>query len=544
MKKRVMLAVILAGALCVPTVVSADTGVTKIGTLGYSQWIYNTNLLKVEGSTGYGVQTVDGTAVTESVYSGMDSKYGYIILDEYEEGYAYKGVIDKSGKQLLPFDYADIKILNQNWILGINIEDATADVYDYESWTEDNTYYKIAKVDVYSVVDGTATCVTSLTRENFMDAKAVGPYINIEDRATGIVTSYDAAFTQVATDIYIYDSPVENLEYEIFMENDLKGIKDASGNVILAPTFEYIYDFNHGHAEVELNDKTGLVDEKGNIVVPAEFEDVDTVYTGAYNEEEDSCSVYNAFGYYTVVRDGKVGYVKEGQVVFEPKYSEDVFESNGVSGTVVDLTGNTILVAADGVETVLEGYDRIYPMEGSCGMFYEVSNADGMEGVIDWHGKEVLPCTYGQVSMSYDGNYILASVDYQTYELYQVSTGMTAETNAASEEVATETEVEAAGEEVATETTEEVAADSAVEEVSSEFSGVLTLIDSAKSILANDSMENRTAAAAVLESAAALLGEEQAAVAVLINSAAEQLKAEGTDLNVVLTLIDSAVVML
>ena len=573
MKKRMVIALALAGVLCVPSMVSAGTTLTQIGTVGYARWIYNTNLLRVEGSDGYGVQKADGTMITECKYGSFDSYYGYIILNEYEEGLEYAGVIDKEGNQLVPCDYAEIKILNQNWILGINLEEATADQYDYESWLSSDTYYKITKVDIYSVVDGAATCVASLARENYMDAEAAGPYINIQDRATSVISSYDAAFEQVATDLsYISDAPVNILDYEIYKENGRKGIKDLEGNIILEPSFEYIYDYRYGYAEVESDGKDGLVDKEGNVVVPAEYDKVYSTYYAPYDEETNRTNTYNALGYYTVCLDGKIGYVTSGgEVTSEPKYSKDVFESKGVSGTVDDLTGNKILVAADGVETVLEGYDRINPLDGSYGVYYKVSNADGMEGVIDWHGEEILPCEYEDVSMSYDGNYILVNVDYDNYEIYQVTTelgGNAAEesTEAAVEEAdSTETADDAAVEEIVAEESTENADEAVVEDAestesaedavvddteaaedaaASENSAVITLIDSAKATLASDTPENRVAAATIFNSAAAMLGEDQAAVAVIISSAVTQLQTEGSDLNVVLTLIDSAVNML
>lgn len=540
MKKKLITTMILLGALGAPTMVSAETVLKEIGTVENADWIYNTNLLKVNTSTGYAVQSVDGTVLTEGIYRNFDSSCGYLIADKNESGLAYEGVLTKDGAQLIPCDYADIKVLNKNWILGIKLEESTADVYDYESWLSDDAYYLITSVDVYVVKDNTAACVATLPRENYLDAEAFGEYINIQDRSTNAITTYDLSYTQVAADLSsVWDKPAVAERYEIFEENGQEGIKDAEGNVILEPSYEYIYETSHGYFEVSTGDKEGLVDEAGNVVVPAEYDAVYTSYRGAYNEEYDTTTVYSALGYYTVDVGGKIGFVdSKGQLVSEPKYAREAMEYNGVSGIVTDVTGSQILVAADGTETILEGYDSVYAMDAGYGMYYRVRNAEGKEGMIDWHGEEVLPCIYNDVSMSHDGNYILITEDYMNFVIYEVNSDFTSsETEAAGEEDATETP------EAAAKTVEEggaVEESEAIEKPEvSDASGISAVLDSAVSILASDSAGNREAAISIIQTAAGKLGEDQAAAAVILENVVEQLETEGSDINSILTLIES-----
>lgn len=551
MRKKVVAIMVLAGILGASTAVSAETTLTEIRTVQNARWIYNTNLLKAETPTGYAVQTVDGTMLTEGIYRDFDCSYGYLIVDENEDGLEYEGVIMQDGTQLIPCDYADIKVLNENWVLAFKLEEATADQYDYESWFSNDTYYKITNVDVYAITDNAAVCVVSLPRENYLDAYAVGEYINIQDRATSVISSYDRSYTQIATDLsYISTNPVEVIDYEIFSENGQKGIKDIEGNVILEPSYQYIYDMRYGYFEVSTGEKEGLLDEAGNVVVPAEYDYVQTTYYGAYNAKYDTSATYCALGYYTVTLNDKVGFVgSDGQLASEPKYSKDVLSSNGVSGIVTDITGDKILVAADGVETILEGYDSIYPIDGGCGMYYLVRNADYMEGMIDWHGEEVFPCIYDDISMSYDGKYLLITEDYSNYVLYEVTTNLVTEGAVAAEETAVVEEATAAEETIVDET---VTAENAVVEESvateetavADNSGVIAVINSAKSILASDSAENRVAAATIIKTAVTMVGEDQAAVSVILANVVEQLETEGSDVNVILSLIDSAVSIL
>lgn len=536
MKRKLIAAAILMGILGTSATASAATVLNEVGTVADADWIYNTNLLKVRTSTGYAVQTVDGTVLTEGIYRSLDSYYGYLIVDVDSSDMAYEGVLTKDGSQLIPCDYADIKVLNKNWILGIKLNESTADVYDYESWFSEDAYYIISSVDVYSVTDNTATCVATLSRENYMDAEAVGEYINIQDRSTSVISSYDSSYTQIATGLSsVYNEPVDVVDYEIFEENGQRGIRDAEGNTILAPSYKYINDARYGYFEVSTRDKEGLVDEAGNLVVPAEYDDVYTSYYGAYNEEYDTTSTYVALGYYTVNVDGKIGFVNsEGQLASEPKYSRDAMEYNGVSGIVTDVTGAKILVAADGTETILEGYDSIYAMDAGYGMYYRIRNAEGMEGIIDWHGEEVLPCVYEDVSMSYDGKYLLVTEDYTNYVIYTISSDLTTETESAEAEETPEESADAAVSESVGEAEEAETAEA------SDTTGVAAVIESAISILGTDSAENRAAAASILKAASSKLGDDQAAVSVILESTIEQLETEGTDINSILTLIESA----
>lgn len=531
----------LLGVLGTSVTASAETVLEETGTVADARWISNTNLLRVGTSTGYAVQSVDGTMLTEGIYRNFDSAYGYLIADKNESGLAYEGVLTMDGSQMIPCDYADIKVLNKNWILGIKLEESTADVYDYESWFSEDAYYLISSVDVYAVTDNTATCVATLPRENYLDADAVGEYINIQDRSTNAITSYDKSYTQIATDLSsTLDEPVGVIDYEIFEENGQEGIRDAEGNTILEPSYKYIYETRYGYFEVSNGEKDGLVDSDGNVVVPAEYDDIYTTYYGAYNEKYNSTTVYSALGYYTVNIDGKIGFVNsEGQLASEPKYAKEAMEYNGVSGIVTDVTGEQILVAADGTETVLEGYDHIYPMDAGYGMYYRVRNAEGQEGIIDWHGAEVLPCIYDDVSMSYDGQYFLVTEDYNNYVIYTVSSELTTETASADEsaEAVTE-EVEATDAAVSKSVEEAEAAETEGTD------GVAAVIESAASILGIDSAENRAAAASILKSALGKLGDDQAAAAVILESVIEQLETEGTDINSILTLIESAVNLL
>lgn len=420
MRKKLLYIGVISSMLCLPLVANAETTLTKTNSLQYSHWISDTNLLCVEGDSGYGIATMDGTLLTESIYTrSFNYSKGYICGAEKSDDLHNQGVFALDGTIVIPFEYADIKALNEHWFLGIVVEKSTADQYDYTSWSSNNDYYLIKTVDVYYLEDGKGTKVSSLTRDHYIDSYAFGPYINIQDRTTNVISTYDAQFTQVATDLkYIFSESVEIGGLSTFRFNGQYGLQDAEGNEVMPASYSIIYDFYRGYAEVSTEVKTGLIDEEGTLIVPTEYDDIELSYY--LPSSPTSSSGYNANGYFAVVQDGKLGFVDEtGTLTCAPKYSENVLELTGASAVLTDLEGNTIIVAADGVETMIEGYERVSAMYYGSGMYYTVRNADYQYGMIDWHGNEILPCQYDDISLSGDGKYVMATTNYDN-DIYQI----------------------------------------------------------------------------------------------------------------------------
>lgn len=593
MKKKLL--TVIAGLVmtALPVTVQAQTTLNAVGAVSDASWVDGTTLLCVEGNNGYGLMTVDGKLLTPDVYSrSMEYHDGYIIARPVSEDLNCAGLLglnDLSGAAVMPFQYGEVKVLSGHWAIGIVLEKATASQYDYQSLIGDN-YYLIQNVDVYYLDHGKGNHLATLTRDQYMDARANETYIHIEDRTTNVVTRYDAQFQAVETDVKnIYELPPDPDDLVTYRENGQYGVKDGMDHIVMEPSFQSIYDFNGDYAVVSNGEKKGLIDAQGQVIVPVEYDDIKRSY---YTPE--GASDYNANGYFAVVTDGKIGFVDEtGAVTCEPKYSETAAEITGASALLTDLEGNQLLIAADGVETVLEGYDRVRACDYGSGMYYEVHDADYNEGLIDWHGEELLPCEYSDISFSGDGQYILARSkdNYSTCNIYRVTyekdgsektpaveleekgteaaepateTETVFELDAETEEetmpgVESDTEAETvpdAGKE--TETMSGAEKDTEAENVSGmeteaategtdaagDASAVVALLDGAISLLDGDAAANRVSIQSLLENARGLLGEGQEAVASLLDSAITLLQSESFDAQSVKALLDSAKILL
>lgn len=526
-RKCAMMTVFAVGAAAaLPLTASAEISLEKAYEVaGTGRFVNGSNLLIMEGNSGYYLTSMDGQVKSEEIYRRTtENEYGMIIVNQNNEELNSTGALNQNGQEMIPTKYGDIDVLNDEWALGITLKEATADQYDYENLWGDEAYYLIDTVDVYHVADGAATCLATLPRENIMDAKAYGSYINIQDRATGTVDTYDASFQKAASDVGdIYAEPEANAKLVVYRENGQYGVKDAQGNIVMEPSFSMIGDFMYGYAEVYSDDKSGLIDEQGNVVVEPVYDDVERLFYLPYVNEYGSGYGYNANGYFAVVQDGKFGYIdSQGNTTMEPKYSESAVEVNGVTAILTDLEGNERLLAADGTETVVEGYERIVPLQNGSGFYYRTEDAEYNEGMIDWHGNEIIPCENDDIVISGDGKYVLVDADYSDgiVEIYKLPG---AETEAPAEETAAAAETEAPAEETAAAETEAPA-----EEIG-DTGSAKALLESAATLLDNDSAEIRTSVKILVQQAAAAIGDQNEAAVILLDNVLEMLETEGTD---------------
>lgn len=472
---------------------------------GDVEWVEHTNLMVVPGQKGFVLTDINGNWITEDIYSShFTYDKGLITAALYNgESLSASGALKIDGSVAVPFQYGDVDVLNENWAVGVALVEATRENYDYESWSSDAVYL-IDYVDIYNVNTGAKI---TLPRANYADSNANGAILKVEDRLNGEVTVYDAAFNVLGkTDSLYNEDFVDGVV--AYREERLYGLKDGE-EIILEPTYHYIYGFRGDYAMAEMNGKYGLIDKAGNLAVPCEYDDFNTSYYLPQN-----ATGYCAGGYFCIIQDGKLGYASAAGITCEPKYSEDIMENNGASATFTDMEGNLNIMAADGVITPVTGYERVRVAYDSSGFYYVVTDADYNYGLIDWHGEVIFPCQYNSIELSGDGQYALVEVDYNDAELYKLDNG-----EAAAAAVEVPAEAPAAEAPIA----EAPAADN---------SAVKTLLESAKLVIATDanaaatiigsaiSMLNGNPAAAILEGAKAVLqtGSPETAITLIDNA--------------------------
>lgn len=423
---------VLMMALCVPAM--ADVTTIEFDTYDVSLNEKTGTFAVADKSAGcYVLMDADGNRLTEEKYQLMNPMdTGFEVA--MENGTNNMGYIDGQGNLLVPMQYGDINWISDEWQIGVKLELATAENYDYQSWSDDS-YYLISANDVYYKGQHVGT----LSRMELDYGYAYGDYLYICDREDNSAF-YDSTMTKSAYadgeyySEYDYDYSTdvvwhcgsnqqaftagctltsENVEQDLY---EIDGrVYDLQGNVVFETGNWDIYsDFYGDYAVIRHSDgKLGVVDRSGNIILPCEYDEID-YYDGLFH-----C------GYQVVVKDGKLGYVDlNGNVTAECKYSESIFDVTASPlSSLKDMEGMTIVISGAAGELPERYSEARLSYTDGCTVFAAL-NAEGSAGVVDMYGNVVVPFDgkYDSVydfSISEDGSLIGAYSDgvYTFYKL-------------------------------------------------------------------------------------------------------------------------------
>jgi len=429
------LALVLAAAMCATAFAGAEiSGVkqmTESRDVTLNRWS-NTMIYRSEDSSTYALIDAQGNVLTDKPYIAMStSGAGFVVA--LEEGLNVQGFINGQGKEMTAMAYGDIVVVDENWQIGVVLETATGENYDYRNFSNDE-FFLVTAYDVYYQ----GARIGTLNRMDYSSANAYGKYLYVTDR-NGNGGYYDSAFNKsgytgnVYTE-YVFDSangvvwhPGSNQQAFCAgctltsedVTNDLYFVGgsclDLQGNAVFAqgayqPSGIWRGDY---HKVRGFNNLYGLVDRSGNLVLPCEY---DAIWEGTYDG-------FFGSGYQAVVKEGKFGYVDlKGNVTCPFTYSESVVGS--ASSPVVkvkNMEGNYILLSAAAGE--LPGsYAYVYTHEG-CPLI-EVEDADGNKGIIDIWGNEVLPIGENSaINIAHDGSMFTVYAGYHQTDVYSVGYG-------------------------------------------------------------------------------------------------------------------------
>jgi len=510
--------------------------------------IYGANLFYKRLENGYALFDFDNNRLTEGIYSGsFNCRSG--MLRTYlakGEGVNIYGVLAADGTEVLPFKYGDVDVLNEHWAYGLTlVEAADRNNFDYEVTINDvaNVYF-IDTVDVYSLETG---MIKSFTRENFSAIYPVGNCVNVMDRATGNVITYDANFNElgVIENGSVYNDDYAVSDFNTFYEDGRYGATDAQGNVIVEANYAFMYYPDEGeYATIEKNDKEGIIDIQGNVIIEPQFDEIEILRCMPKTMD----AVYYYDGYVLFEQDGKLGYATSAGVTCEAKYSDNVLDNHGLSCSFIDMEGNYNIMAADGIVTTITGYEDITPASYSGGYYYIVRDDDYNRGLIDWHGNVVFPCEYNDIEFSADGQFVLVSPEsYGDVEIYAINEAQEAAPAAA--EVPAEAPAEAPakfgglGSVKLPDVDFSAYSQPAAEAPAADNSGAIAMLQSAKSLLEADAAANGAAAQVLVDSAVAMLAGNPAAA--ILDGAKALLTADAAaNSAAIITLIDSAISLL
>ena len=530
--------------------------VENAGTVLSQRFVSGADVLKATNDGDkYALMDVTDTQLTEPKYSGnIDTEYGWLVVQDADS--QKYGVLSQKGQTIVPCEYDEVQVLSDKWIIAYVLKETASEDYDYEDYN--NNRYQIDTAKIFCVNEDTVSSV-EVTRDQLEDVYAEGDYINIQDRTTGNVVTYDTGFNAVASVNYVTDMGD-------FSENTVlaKQLSDKTGY-----TVSTIGTDGYACAAAYSNNTTyyGVINMNGEVVVPLEYTRVDLYAT------DRECDI-NINGYFCVEKVDKWGYVtKGGEVSCELKYDRDNFFNVGMAARYNNGDGTYTLVAADGTESgpysnYLNGYAK--------GLLFVTSTVDGEEVLLDWHGNEVLK-GYQNYSFSDNGKYFIAQQSYdKPYELFTINgaevvgvsgdtvsnesvnstavseteTEITAESAESESQAAgtrhdeseTEANVEEKKDAATTETASKDSADTTTEAASNDDAAVL--LESAITLVEADAAANKTEIVTLLDLAKTKAGSDNDAVSSIIGSAITLMNVENPDANSVSALLKSALAML
>jgi len=221
---------------------------------------------------------------------------------------------------------------------------------------------------------------------------------------------------------------------------DKEGIINKKGDIVAPCIYDFISSFSEDStASASLNEKIGRIDIQGNVVIPFEYE-----------ECNDFCE-----GLACVRKDGLYGFINRDNKIVIPCQYTDTYNSWGFSEGLVgvskdggevgiyddlwgyiDKDGKTIIPFQEGLTGVpfSSGLSIMYRMnemgtatgyiinkQGAVVIkYFEVQNLQGFrngycvikdkagwEGLIDTHGKVVIPCKYQFIVNGFDEKYVV-----------------------------------------------------------------------------------------------------------------------------------------
>ena len=392
-----------------------------------------------EDSNTYHLIDSQGQRLSDGEYISMSAVYDYPYFKveaESEDGVHNDGLIDETGRVIIPPVYADIEVWSDRWAGGIKLVPSTADDKDWTFTnyrTNEKTFWRVDTVDFYyrgqlagtlgrSDYGGTVTprgdfiCVQTQAREpvfydsrmqrspvaasgssEYTQVRLNGSYVNVHQGSGQYAFTESCTLTEdQVSDAFLYDKAV---------------LYDLQGQTVFtaAQNYDSVRPYAGDYALVSMNGLRGLIDRQGREVIPV-----------AYKELGNYETVYLRFGYISAVKDGKFGFLDAaGNVTCPFVYSGDIVSNRGTFATVKNLDG-TIIVLSAAVGELPDHYADV-SFSGSYGSMAFVAENDYRQySLIDIYGNTIIPFgdLYRYIYVNAAGTVAVAGQGNRTYDIY------------------------------------------------------------------------------------------------------------------------------
>ena len=355
----------------------------------------------------------NGYYVADAQGNELSGRYGDLYIRQYgmyyeyrSSGLNYKGLLGADGRELTGPDYNDIDYYGDNWALGIVLEVATGEDFDYRDNKDENVHYLLTRADLlyqgkvigslsrqeykpnYSYVgdtgdyfyvkqtDGSGFYVDKnftivhvskdFTTSEFTEVYKKGVFHNptqqwaftagctlTPDQVSCPVRYIDQTDSlvdlqgNVVKDNLFFDSVRYAGDYILVRRNSLYGIMDLQGNVIVEPKYKeiaYSYGLFEGDYQTALTPEGYLhfIDKQGNVTAKAEYELTSSDYKG-YSYSASFVVVKNMGKCMVITATaGELPTKYEDYRTAEAGHKVISVQKDGLWGAI-DLDGNTVI---------------------------------------------------------------------------------------------------------------------------------------------------------------------------------------------------------
>lgn len=346
------------------------------------------------------INAYDGSTVTADIYRNVKSAnadaktiinngFTYevqpvdksdIDLNYYDRSWAvkyksgYYGVIDKSGKVILPYSYNHIYTLNQdsNNVIAI----------------DNNGGYLIDAITGEKVIDDEFQKIHRLNDK----------LIQVSKNSKWALMNYDG----IILSDYDFDSISKVSETIYVFKNGKSGVVNDYGKTVIEIEYDSLNGSRYGIYIAIKDGETILIDEYGNV-----FDSYSELYENYYKvniagkstvyyiddkksqdlKVDDIGKMLN--GYAVVSKNNKYGVIDDKQnIIVDSKYDEVMTPSEGYS--VVKINGKWDLLNINSKTLMGLNYEKIHPFSEG----YAAVKKNGLWGYIDKSGKEVIKAKY------------------------------------------------------------------------------------------------------------------------------------------------------
>ena len=388
----------------------------------------------------FGVFTTAGEEVIPYRYASLTSLgNNFLYASLKSDDLNRHALVYIDGRQLSEYSYGSFKVYDSHWALGYILSQATKESYDLKIKKK---YYRVEQTDVFYVSgeENEKCLVGSLPGYALASSQVHGDYLMVNNG--GNVTVYNNKLQVMPySPESIKESPyvIYNYQLKDRVSGDIildgftkvKEVKTSDGTRLIlystgwdGKTTAGIYDAKGSQIAVTGLDvvsvtmdyavvtnskkKQGLYSiSQQKLIVPCEFKSVAAA--------KNTTDKYVINGCYVVVQkdDGTYCYydTEKGEITYEMNYPKDQRTWRNAVYTVKTDDG-ILLISGDGQETALD-VESVTETGGDG--YLIVAKKDGLFGVLDWHGNEVLPFIYKTAPVITDDSQaiILFSTGYE-----------------------------------------------------------------------------------------------------------------------------------